>query len=110
MIDSERREYERLDLQRPCKLYDPASRKYLGGQTRNVSGGGALCELSRRLPLELGATVHLGVAYRRRDAVLHGREMLEGRVVRALHGPATSLVAVQFAEPIEHAVPLLAAA
>jgi hypothetical protein len=110
MIDTERREFERLDLQRPCKLYDPASRKYLGGQTRNVSGGGALVELSRPLRLEPGSTVHLGVAYRRRDAVLHGREMIEGRVVRSLHGPETSIVAVRYAEPIEQAAPLLAAA
>ncbi|MHC5113600.1 MAG: PilZ domain-containing protein [Planctomycetota bacterium] len=82
-LDRERRIYVRLATARPCKVLDPRSGRYVGGRTRDVSAGGVLVELDRRLPLEPGATLLVGVASHR-QAIIRRESMTEGRVVRAL--------------------------
>jgi hypothetical protein len=84
-FDLERRRQERLPLVRPCKIYEPRSEKYLNAITENLSTGGALLTIMRPLDLRPGDLVHVGVALKRRQAVIPANEMIASRVVRCLH-------------------------
>jgi len=95
-LDHERRIYVRMSTNRPCKVCEPRSGRYVGGHTCDVSAGGMLIELDRPLPLEPGATILVGVASKR-QAIIRRDGMLEGRVVRALtHTGGATTVAVRF--------------
>lgn len=107
-MDEDRREHERVELDRPCKVFDQRSGKYVAGQTINFCDGGALIELSRPLPLNSGDQLFLGVALTRRQTLLPANDMRWCEVVRALATTdQTIAVAVRFADPIEQ-VPALA--
>ena len=99
-IEGDRRSHSRQILQRPCKVFDPRGRRYLTGQTRDISCGGAMVDLPRVIELKPGDKVYLGIALKRRDQFLRAEEMLEGTVIRAL---ATvddhTALALQFAAP-----------
>ena len=83
-IEGDRRRHPRIELQRPCKVFDPRSGKYHAGQTRDLSNGGLLLEIPRLLELKPGDRVHVGVAMTRRHALLQAKEMIEAIVVRTL--------------------------
>jgi hypothetical protein len=83
-IEGDRRRHQRIEMQRPCKIYDPRSGKYHAGQTRDLSHGGMLLEIPRLLELKPGDRVHVGVAMTRRHAILQSKEMVETIVVRTL--------------------------
>jgi hypothetical protein len=83
-IEGDRRRYPRIELQRPCKVFDPSTGKYHAGQTRDLSNGGILLEIPRLLELKPGDRVHVGVAMTRRHAILQAKEMIEAIVVRSL--------------------------
>src|SRR5690554_3451248 len=63
----ERRDTNRLEIIRPCKVYVPRMEKYLAGTTWNISEGGALLQLNRPVVLERGQRVFVGIAAKRRD-------------------------------------------
>jgi c-di-GMP-binding flagellar brake protein YcgR len=110
LMDEERREHERVDLDRPCKVFDQRSGKYIAGHTVNFSDGGALIELARPMSLNCGDQLFLGVALTRRQTLLPANDMLLCEVVRALATTDQSTaVALRFADPIEE-VPALAQA
>jgi hypothetical protein len=99
--EAERRAEPRIPLVRPCKAYDPRSRRYVSGTTWNVSRRGVLFELDRPVPLRSGDHLYIGVAYRRREGVLCRGEMLPGRVTRALMtADDRTVVAIELDEPI----------
>jgi hypothetical protein len=101
----ERRTESRRDLVRPCKLYDPLTRKYVAGTTWNVSCEGALIELPRARDLQPGDQVYLGVAWKRREGVLPRMSMIKGEVVRTALSPQQhTLAALRLHEPL--ALPL----
>ena len=82
-IDGDRREHSRTAIQRPCKMFDPRSRRYVPGLTRDVSAGGLAIDVPRILDIKPGDTLHIGVATKRRDSLLSGGQMLKATVIRA---------------------------
>jgi len=96
-IDDDRRTEPRLAVTRPCKVQEPVSGRYVPGTTCNVSAGGMLMRLSRSVPLEPGSRLLVGVATRRRQAVIGREELLEGVVTRAMVSPGgETMVAIRF--------------
>lgn len=83
-IDGDRRTHPRLQIERPCKLFDPTSGKYYAGQTRDLSENGLLIDVPRLLELKPGDSVHVGVAMKRRQGLLLAKEMIEAIVVRSM--------------------------
>jgi hypothetical protein len=82
MVDRQRRAHERVSLDRPCKLYLPSVRRYVSGSTRNVSAGGVQLKLDLPAGIWAGDRLYVGIALKRRQAVLVAGEMLEAEVVR----------------------------
>lgn len=58
---ADRRRGLRLAQSRPVKVFDPASSKYVGGQTRDVSPTGLRLELPAGSPVAPGRLVHVHV-------------------------------------------------
>lgn len=106
-IEGDRRLCPRVELERPCKIYEPRSAKYLDGVTRNVSPQGLLIDIPRVVEIKPGDALHVGVAMKRRHALLHSHQMLQAVVVRAV---ATvddhTAVAVKFADSPASGAPL----
>ena len=84
MVRLERRIHVRLSTERPCKLYIPKVGRYHTGCTWNLSAGGVLVQLERCTHLEPGDHLYVGVALKRRQAVLSATEMVEAGVVRVV--------------------------
>ncbi len=82
MHTQERRQHERWNKARPCKLYLPATGSYVAGATANVSAGGALLEINRSQTPAPGDRLFLGVALNKGQALLAAGEMTEAQVVR----------------------------
>jgi hypothetical protein len=82
MDDRERRTHARVKLQRPCKLYLPYVGKYVAGSTWNLSAGGVLLQLVLPAGIAPGDRLYVGIALKRRQAVLTAGEMLEAEVIR----------------------------
>ena len=95
-IDHERRSTARMPLVRPCKVFDPRGHRYVSGCTRNVSASGLLIALDRRLPLEAGDRLYVGLCSSRHQALLRTAEMVEARVVRALSHEGETILALRF--------------
>jgi hypothetical protein len=83
-IDRERRESPRIRVTRPCKLFDPRSRKYIAGSTCDVSAGGMLLRVSRPLDLDPGDRLFVAVAQKRRQALLRSSDLIQLEVVRTV--------------------------
>ena len=82
-IEGDRREHPRTSVQRPCKMFDPRTRRYLPGMTRDVSAGGVAIDVPRVVDLKPGDVLHVGVAMKRRDQLLNGAQMLKATVIRS---------------------------
>lgn len=96
-IHDERRRGDRIAMRRPCKIYDPRTRKYVAGSTCNVAPGGMLLLVDRTLELHPGDRVYIGVAPRR-HALLRSEELVEAEVVRV---PPRSAGETMFAVSVE---------
>ena len=83
-IDRERRDWHRIPLTRPCKVYNPRTGKYIAGTTRDLSGGGLMMHLVRRPDAEPGDRLYVAVAQKRRQPLIRAEEMIEAEVVRSL--------------------------
>jgi hypothetical protein len=96
-LDRDRRDAPRVSLNRPCKVFNPRTGKYIAGTTRNVSAGGVSIVLHRPVELEAGDVLHLGIARKRRQALLRSDDMVEVEVVRSLSSTAgDTAVGVRF--------------
>jgi len=104
MVHLERRAHRRLNLERPCKLYVPRAARYVTGSTWNLSHTGALVQLASPPPLEPGDRLYVGVALKRRQAVLTASEMVEATIVRVVPTADDGLaVALRFLEEPQQA-------
>ena len=111
-LDHERRAEPRISLTRACKIFDPRTRRYVPGTTCNVSCDGLLLRLHQATNLTVGDRIYVGIAERRRHAILRSNEMLEATVLRVMHpGMGETVVAIRWldADPMM-ALPLREAA
>lgn len=90
-LSSERRQSERLSVERPVKLRREAAGRFDVARTVNISQTGALIEVHCSRPLNPGERVALAIAPAQ-SAVLKAAHMIPARVVRA----SPSSVAVEF--------------
>lgn len=86
-LHEERRAQPRVDLHRPCKVYEPRLGRYFPATTSNLSAGGMAIDLPRCLPLQPGDELLVGVAQKRRQMLLRTHEMIRVRVARAITAP-----------------------
>lgn len=102
-----RRESRRVAVEKPCKLQDPRTGKYISGKTVDLSQDGILVRLSQATNLKPGDPVLLGVAMNEHQGILQAKELIESTVVRMLHTEdGATTIAVQFnaaAERVENA-------
>ncbi len=84
VMETDRRSHERMNLARPCKVFDPKSGKYVLGTVWNLSDGGALVETTRPVVAQPGEPLFLGIALKRRQGLILGDQMLQINVVRSL--------------------------
>jgi hypothetical protein len=79
---AERRRGLRITQQRPIKVYEPASTRYFGGQTRDVSTTGLRIEMPASSPVQIGKllSIHVGLSDRG-QSLANRRQMIPARVV-----------------------------
>lgn len=100
----DRRRHERREVIKPCKVYDPASRRYGPGSTQNLSAGGARVVVQWLRPLSVGDPVDLVIGWTPR-AVLESTGLRRGRVRRvdAAYGEV-QVIAVEFDAEMDDAL------
>jgi hypothetical protein len=78
----ERRRGLRINQARPIKVFEPASSRYFGGQTEDVSSTGLRVELPRSVALTAGKilSVHVGLSSSG-ESLANRRQMIPARVV-----------------------------
>jgi len=79
---SERRRGLRISQQRPVKVYEPWSTRYIGGQTHDVSATGLRIELPVSAPVVEGKllSIHVGLSDQG-ETLANRRQMIPARVV-----------------------------
>jgi len=82
-VPGERRIEQRLEMARPCKIFEPRYQSYLLGSTVNLSPQGLLLEIHRPLELACGDRLLLAVALTRRQGFFCRHEMIEATVLRS---------------------------
>lgn len=80
-ICTERRQHERVECKRPCKLLHPASMRYMAARTLDLSPAGAQLELSHHRPLTAGDRVDVLIDWDQRGVVTSDTTV-EATVVR----------------------------
>jgi hypothetical protein len=111
MVDRERRTHARVNLQRPCKLYLPHVGKYAAGSTWNLSTGGVLLQLGVPAGVAPGDRLYVGIALKRRQAVLAATEMIEAEVIRVDRATEDRVdVAARFIEDMADDLSLISSA
>lgn len=78
----ERRRGLRIHQNRPIKVYDATSARYMGGQTEDISATGLRIELPSWAPVGPGKllNVHVGLS-NAGEALAHRRQMIPARVI-----------------------------
>lgn len=78
----ERRRGLRIAQQRPVKVFAPMSLRFIGGETRDISGSGLQIELPASAPVDQGRilNIHVGVGSSG-EALVNRRNMIPARVV-----------------------------
>jgi hypothetical protein len=83
-MEGDRRRHQRLNIQRPVKLFDPNSGKYHLGSTCDLSVSGVLIELTHAIGVRPGDEILLGIAQKRRQPLLRHDDMVRAKVVRTI--------------------------
>ncbi len=83
--ERERRSEPRSTVDWPCKVYLPQSGRYVAGQTCNLSRSGALLRLERSVNLAVGETIYLGIACKRRQALIRRADMQPVTIQRVIN-------------------------
>ena len=100
----DRRRFQRHDLEKPCKVYDPASRRFAPGQTRNISRCGALVTVQWARPMSPGDPIDIVIAWSPRP-LLPADSMVRARVSRTLASTGeVQVLALEFDNDIEAAL------
>ena len=100
----DRRAAPRTRTSRPCKIFDPLSRKYIPAQTLDVSEHGALISVDRPLELPPGTDIFVGVTEHPAQAVVRFRDMRHASVIRLLRGPGrATTIALEYTEGVRTA-------
>ncbi len=100
----DRRRHERHDVEKPCKVYDPASRRFAPGRTKNISRAGALVTIQWARPLSAGDPIDIVIAWSPRP-LLPADSMVRARVARTLASTGeVQVIAVEFDDDIEAAL------
>ncbi len=93
---NDRRSHRRFSVERPGKLFHPASRQFVPATSRDLSFAGALLEVETERPFEAGEPIEVGLSLNNR-AVVASSAMLHGIVVRSeALGEHRQLVAVRY--------------
>lgn len=80
--DSERRRGLRIRQERPIKIYEPTSNRYIGGQTLDISATGLRIELPASTPVREGSPVHVHVGLNQQgQSLANRRQMMQARIV-----------------------------
>ena len=92
-----RRSSRRVAVEKPCKIHDPRTGRYIAGRTIDVSQNGILARLPQAGNLRPGDSVLVGVAMHDRQGLIQAKELMESRIVRMLHTEdGATTIAVQF--------------
>jgi c-di-GMP-binding flagellar brake protein YcgR len=96
----DRRRHVRRGVEKACKVYHPASRRYAPARAVNVSEGGALVVVEGWRRLAPGDEIDMVIAWTSRP-VLPADAMWRGRVVRAeMDDSARQTVGVEFDQAV----------
>lgn len=79
----ERRHHQRFNVNRPCKLFHRATRRYLCAETVDVAAGGVLIRVEPTRPITPGDDISLVVAWND-EVLLSADAQIPGRVTRVL--------------------------
>ena len=91
---SERRRGLRITSQRPIKLYEPWSSRYIGGQTHDVSATGLRIELPLSAPIQPGKLISIHVGLNSQgQGLANRRQMIPARVVWIDRGEESRMTA-----------------
>ena len=93
---SERRRGLRISQNRPVKVFEPASGRYVGGQTEDISATGLRIELPASAPVVPGKILCIHVGLNATGQTLaNRRQMIPARVVwtRRLNANSARLIA-----------------
>ena len=77
---ADRRAHPRATVTFPCKLYQPRAGKFIAGATLNLSGFGALVDISRTAFFEAGERLRVGISGDAAEVVLPAAELREAHV------------------------------
>ena len=100
----DRRRHERHAVEKLCKIYDPASRRFAPGRTRDISRSGALVTIQWARPLSEGDHIDIIIAWSPRP-LLPADSMVRARIARSLAATGeVQTVAVEFEQDIESAI------
>ena len=81
MSSKERRLAARMPIERPCKVFQRGTQRYVAATTRDVSATGALLEMRVMRPMVPGEWLDVGVAWSHSPIVLEDA-LMEAKVVR----------------------------
>ncbi|MEM1107507.1 MAG: PilZ domain-containing protein [Planctomycetota bacterium] len=96
ILTRDRRRSPRVPCEKPVKVRCGQTGKYLTGETVDVSDGGCLMRLDRRVIVETGQNVRVGIAHRPVQTLILADDMIEGHIVRRFGHGDTQHVAVSF--------------
>ncbi len=100
--DQNRRACRRVNVQRPCKIKNCTTGRYVAATTIDLSQHGIMVRLLQPSNLKPGDDVLIGVAMHEHQGMIQAKEMIESRVVRRLDSEdGQSILAVQFIAAIE---------
>lgn len=101
---TDRRRHERHAVEKLCKIYDPASRRYAPGRTRDISRSGTLITIQWARPLEIGDAIDIAIAWSPRP-LLAAQSMVRARVARTLSSAGeVQTVALAFDRELDVAI------
>ena len=104
----DRRRCARQNVERPCKVLDYSSLRYIPGQTCNVSASGALLRIDSSREIKPGDRLDVAVSWGR-DAVMASSAMIPASVVRIVSATARhQSVALSFERELNTALPAVA--
>lgn len=104
MNTPDRRRHERHAVEKLCKIYDPATRRFAPARTRNLSRSGDLLTIQWARPLRAGDTIDVVIGWTPRP-LLPADSMVRARVARSLAAVGeVQTVALEFDHDLETAI------